>query len=37
MEGAVLAVLRADSVTYSIDAKSLSLQAGAQGLVLAGG
>jgi heat shock protein HslJ len=36
MEAAVLAVLQADNLTYAIDAGSLTLQAGAQGLVLAG-
>jgi heat shock protein HslJ len=37
MEGAVLAVLQADTLTFAIEAGSLTLQAGAQGLVLAGG
>jgi heat shock protein HslJ len=37
MEAAVMAVLEADNLTYAIDAGSLTLQAGAQGLVLAGG
>jgi heat shock protein HslJ len=36
MEAAVMAVLEADNLTYAIDAGSLTLQAGAQGLVLAG-
>ena len=36
MEAAVLAVLQADTLTLAIDAGSLTLMAGAQGLVLAG-
>ena len=36
MEAAVLAVLQAEALTYTIEAGSLSLQAGAQGLVLGG-
>jgi heat shock protein HslJ len=36
METAVLAVLQADNLTYAIEAGSLTLQAGAQGLVLGG-
>jgi heat shock protein HslJ len=36
MEAAVLAVLGAETLTYGIEAGSLSLQAGPQGLVLAG-
>jgi heat shock protein HslJ len=36
MEAAVLAVLGAEALTYGIEAGSLSLQAGPQGLVLAG-
>lgn len=36
MEAAVLAVLEADNLTFAIEAGSLTLQAGAQGLVLAG-
>jgi heat shock protein HslJ len=36
METAVMAVLQADNLVYAIDAGSLTLQAGAQGLVLAG-
>ena len=36
MEAAVLAVLGADNLTFAIEAGSLTLQAGAQGLILAG-
>jgi heat shock protein HslJ len=36
MEAAVLAVLHAEELTYAIEAGSLTLQAGAQGLVLGG-
>ena len=36
MEAAVLGVLQAEALTYAIEAGSLTLQAGAQGLVLAG-
>ena len=36
MEAAVLAVLGAEALTYAIEAGSLTLQAGAQGLVLGG-
>ena len=36
LESAVLAVLGADNLTFAIEAGSLTLQAGAQGLVLAG-
>ena len=36
MEAAALGVLEADNLTYAIEAGSLTLQAGAQGLVLAG-
>jgi heat shock protein HslJ len=37
MEAAVRTVLGAENLTYAIEAGSLTLQAGAQGLVLAGG
>jgi heat shock protein HslJ len=37
VETAVLAVLQADNLTFAIDAGSLTLQAGPQGLVLGGG
>jgi heat shock protein HslJ len=36
VEAAMLAVLRADRVTFKIDASELTLQAGAKGLILSG-